>query len=404
MTAYIDIKGQTQQVTLSAEELFQGAKNAGMTPVQYVNNKYPDADMKIGTAFQQLQASMGIILPESKNPFGLRPTSMAELLTGERYGAISNTAPSTSPFGSASRAFTAVSIIDAIESAVAKDRTTDADTFYSMVGTTVSVNSEHFEQPVIDYSTLGGPEQAKAQRVAQGALPPKMLTFKTADRIRRIGSWTLGMEWTDQALRATTLDFVTMTTARFLQVERDERAYRYISDLFNGNGDLIVGAVSAVASSSLDAASTGGVLTHKAWVKFLARNRKYRKITHAIMDMDTYLKLEGRTGRPGTNSYDPSLVRIDPQGGVVNNTFGGDVRVFLVESAADGGPVPANTIYAVDASAAISLVSNSGAAYQAIESYAMKRTQAMRLDWSEEAFRTFGDSDLRMFDVLTISS
>ena len=296
-----------------------------------------------------------------------------------------------------------ISIIDAIENQVAKDRTTDADTFYGMVGTELSVTTGQFEQPVISYQTLNGPEAAKAQRVSQGATPPRMAFFSTADRIRRIGAWTIGMEFSEQALRATTLDFVTMTMARFLAVERDERAYRYISDLFLGNNDMVVGAVSSVTSASLDAASTGGVLTHRAWVKFLARNRKFRKITHAIMDLDTYLKVEGRTGRPGTTAYDPRLATIDPQGVMMNVGFGNDVRIFLVEAAADGGPVPANTIYGVDASSAITLVRDSSAAYNAVEEFAMKRTTAMRMDWSEEIFRTFGDTDLKMFDVLTIT-
>jgi hypothetical protein len=191
--------------------------------------------------------------------------------------------------------------------------------------------------------------------------------------------------------------------ARYLQVERDERAYRYISDLYNGNGDLVVGAVSAVTTTSLDAAASGGVVTHKSWVKFLARNRKYRKITHAICDIDTYLKVEARTGRPGSNNYDPTLARIDPQLTPGNNTFGGDVKWIIVDAAADGGPVPANTVYAIDATSAITLVTNSNAAYSAVEQFALKRTEAMRMDWSEEIFRTFGDTDLRAFDILTIA-
>jgi hypothetical protein len=146
------------------------------------------------------------------------------------------------------------------------------------------------------------------------------------------------------------------------------------------------------------------VLTHKAYVKFLARNRKYRKITHLVMDIDTYLKFEARAGRPGTNNYDPSLTRIDPQASMVNNTFGSDVRIFLVDSAAEGGPVPANTIWALDASIAITKITNTSAAYNAIEEYAMKRSSALRLDWSEECFRTLGDTELKPFDSLVISA
>lgn len=402
MFTYIDKNGAQQQVEISAEEMIQGALAANLTPAAFINRKFADADMSIGPAFRQMQAAAGITDTRSSNPFGLTSASLASLLDGTSgFGA--NTQQNASPYGTSSRAFTVISIIDAIESAMAKDRTTDADNFYSMVGNTLAINSEHFEQPVIDYQTVGGAETAKAQRVVQGAAPSRIAFFKTADRIRRIGSWNVGMEWTQQALRATTLDFVTMTLGRYLQVERDERAARYIADLFVGNNDMIVGAVSAVTTTSLDAAATGGVVTHKSWVKFLARNRKYRKITHAIADIDTYLKVEGRTGRPGTTNYDPTLARIDPQLTPGNQTFGGNVQWIIVDSAADGGPVPANTVYAVDASSAITLVTNSNAAYSAVESFALKRTEAMVMAWAEEVFRTFGDSDLRAFDVLTIA-
>lgn len=400
MFSFVDNTGARHQVDLNAENVMLEAKARSINPVHVINQQFADADLNIGSAFKQMQASAGLIDP--KNPYGLKPVSMAALM-GEQ-GMQANTQQNASPFGTASRAFAVISIIDAIESVMAKDRVTDAANFDSMVANTVSLNSEHFEQPVVDYGTAGGPEQVKAQRVAQGANPPRMVFFKTADRIRRVGSWNIGMEWSHQALKATTLDYVTMTVARYLQVERDERAYRYINDLFNGNGDMITGAVSAVTSNSLDTSATGGVLTHKAWLKFLARNRKYRKITHVIGDLNAYLAVEGRTGRPGSNNYDPTLARIDPQGVMKMPVgFGNDVQFVLVDDATAGGPVPANTIYAVDATSAISRVTNSLAAYNAVEDFAMRRTTAMRMDWSEEVYRTFGDSDLRAFDVLTIS-
>ena len=333
---------------------------------------------------------------------GIRSASIGAVLNGTG-GIQANVQQNQTPFGTASRSFTSIAVINEVLSEIQKDRTTDTVTFSEMIANQESITSEHFEQPVVDYTTVGGPESAKAARTSQGALPPKMLFFKTSDRIRRLGSWTIGMEWTDQALANTTIDFVARTTAHYLEVEQDERVYRYISNLFQGDNDFVTGAVSAVTTTSLDALATNGVLTHKAWVKFLARNRKYRRITHAIMDIDTYLKLESRTGRPGSNNYDPTLMRIDPQGGIMNSTFGGDVRIFLVDSAADGGPVPANSIWAIDASIAITKVTNTAAAYNAIEACTMKRTTALRMDWSEEVYRTLGDAELRPFDILTIS-
>lgn len=398
--SYYDNSGALKAVTLTDNQLMEAVKTGD--PVASINRQFPDANMVYGSAFDQFKISAGLIRADKPNPMGIRSASIGAVLNGTS-GIQANVQQNQTPFGTASRSFTSIAVINEVLSEIQKDRTTDTVTFSEMIANQESITSEHFEQPVVDYTTIGGPESAKAARTSQGALPPKMLFFKTSDRIRRLGSWTIGMEWTDQALANTTIDFVARTTAHYLEVEQDERVYRYISNLFQGDNDFVTGAVSAVTTTSLDALATNGVLTHKAWVKFLARNRKYRKITHAIMDIDTYLKLESRTGRPGSNNYDPTLMRIDPQGGVVNSTFGGDVRIFLVDSAADGGPVPANSIWAIDASIAITKVTNTAAAYNAIEAYTMKRTTALRMDWSEEVYRTLGDAELRPFDILTIS-
>ena len=216
----------------------------------------------------------------------------------------------------------------------------------------------------------------------------------------------MGIEVSDKAQRSLTIDTVAMSIARYVEVERDQRVYTYLSALFSGDNDLVVGAIPAVTSTSLDSAAPGGVLTHKAWVKFLARNRKYRGITHVAMDIDTYLKVEGRTGRPGSNNYDPTLSRIDPQAVAANMAqigFGNNVKFMIVDSAADGGPIPANTVWALDAGKAVTKVTNSAADYSASEAFALRRSTAMRWDWSEAVYRRTGDTDLRAFDVLTIA-
>ena len=87
----------------------------------------------------------------------------------------------------------------------------------------------------------------------------------------------------------------------------------------------------------------------------------------------------------------------------MNVGFGNDVQWFIVDDAASGGPVPANTIWALDSSKGIVRVTNSAASFSASEAFVMKRSQALRIDWSEACYRMFGDTDLRAYDVLTIS-
>jgi len=405
MAFYQDTAGVIQHVAPErlGAEMYQNAQRANLSVAAYINREFSDFDAKLGTAAQQLFASEGLSVA-GDNAFGLRDKTVAEILDGSSgFEAAGNARDSGTPFGSASRTLFPAALIQLVEDKMMKDRTTDGNVFNGMVGQELSIANENFEQPVISYGTLNGPEQARAQRIAQFAEAPTIMRFGTSDRIRKLPTYGIQLEFSQQALRASTLDMVALTMGRYLEVEKDGRVYQYIADLFTGNGDLIVGAVSAVTSTSLDAAATGGVLTHKAWVKFLARNRKFRTITHVMGDIDTYLKVEGRTGRPGTTNYDPTLARIDPQARAANVGFGNDVVWFITDAATDGGPVPANTVYAVDSRHAITRVQNVSANYTASEAFVLRRSEAMTMQWSEECYRSFGDSDLKPFDVLTIS-
>jgi len=301
-------------------------------------------------------------------------------------------------------------IIDIVEDILNKDRDTDSVAFSDMVAQNITIPNENFIQPVVSYQTTGGPEQARMQRVAEFAEPGAMLRLSTAERIRSLPAFTMGIEFSDKAQKALTIDVIGMSIARYMDVERDTRVYTYLSALFSGDNDLVNGAVTAVTTTTLDSAASGGVVTHRSWVKFLARNRKFRQITHIICDIDTYLKIEGRTGRPGTVAYDPRLAVIDPQAvaaSAANVGFGNNVKFFITDDAAAGGPVPANTVWALDATKAITRVTNTGANYSASTEYALRRSTAMRWDFSEAVYRQFGDTstggDQRCFDVLTIA-
>jgi hypothetical protein len=404
MAKYFNKAGELVEVP--SEKLagvYREAHAANLSVAHYVNRMFEDCDTKIGAAFDQLCASDGLALAGA-NPYGLRSATVAEVLDGTS-GVLGTANPKDqgSPFGPSSRILFPAAIIALVEAFVLKDYSTDTVVFKDLVAVEQSVPTENFIQPVIDYTTTNGPQGAKHQRVAQFSLPPNMVRFSTSERNRSLPTYGIGLEFSDQALRATTLDIVALTLNRFLLIEKDARVYQYLTSIFAGDVDMNTGAVTAVTSNSLDTNATAGVMTHKAWVKFLARKRKLRKITHIICDIDSYLKIEARTGRPGTTAYDPRLAAIDPQAREMNVGFGNDVKWFLVDDAAAGGPVPASTVWALDATKGIVRVTNTSASYTAAEQFVLRRSEAMVMHWSEDVYRLYGDADLSPFDVLTIS-
>ena len=411
MPAFYTAKGEIHQVELNAS-LYREAHDANTSVPAYLNRKFGgQSDTgKYGSVFHQLCASQGVYLPK-QNDMQLRAATIGDILEGkaalsfEAAGGNNTQKRSTDYGGDQARILFPAAVIDMIENALPKDYETDTRLFNSMVALQLGIASDTFEQPVINYSSIQGPDgtnanRAKAQRIAQLAEPATLASFTTSQNPRRLPTWSIGIEFSQQALRNTTLDLVALNMNRFMQVESDGRIYEMLSNLWTGDPDMQdSAAISAVTSTSLDAAATGGVLTHKAWLKWLYRNRKQRRITHVVCDLDTYLKIEGRTGRPGSiGVLDPTLPTIDPQA-TAANPYVDNVRVMLVDAAADGGPVPANTIWGVDSRYGIVKVSNTAASYSAAETFAMKRAEAFRMDWSETAYRQYDAA----FDVLTIS-
>lgn len=403
MPAFYTPKGEIHQVTLDAS-VYREAHDANLSVPAFLNRKYGgEANAAHGSVFHQLCASQGVYLP-AKNDMQLRAAPIGDILEGKAaltFDAATTQQRNSDYGGTQSRILFPAAVVDMIENSLQKDLQTDTNLFNQMVALNLGVASDTFEQPVINYSTLNGPDganRAKAQRVAQLAEPAAMASFTTSQNPRRLPTWSIGAEFSQQALRNTTLDLVALSLARFMAVEADGRVYEMLSNLWTGDPDFDPAAIAAVTSTALNGAATGGVLTHKAWLKWLYRNRKYRRISHVICDLDTYLKIEGRTGRPGSiGVLDPTLPRIDPQA-LALNPYVDNVKVMLVDAAADGGPVPANTVWGVDSRFGIVKVSNTAAAYTAAETFALKRAEAFRIDWSETAYRQWDAA----FDVLTI--
>lgn len=387
MAAFIDAKGQTQQVKLDVT-MYKEAGEKGMSLPQFLANQFPTNAEKYGSTFEQLLESEGIFIKPNKE-FGIRPSTLAEVLEGRPSTDAGVTVKDAVP---ASRILFPATILAAVENKLVEDMSMTQNALDDMIGIEETVNGDRYEYPVLDFTN---PEAARGQRISQLAMPASMMTITVSDTARKIAGYSLGLEVSEQALKATTLDFVALSISRQAMVERNERANDDLLAIWNGDedkGDASLSSLGLVKAAKADFDTAGisaaGTLTQKAWVKFLLWNSLKRTTTHIVTDIDTALAIEGRSGRPTVQTDNPTSPRIDTLFDVTNPMWPTRVKLFITQNAS----WPANTIMSIDKRYSLRRVQSLAIAYSAIESYVMRRSTAMRFDYGVEVHRFFDDA------------
>jgi hypothetical protein len=393
MAAYINSKGETNQVPLEIG-MYRAAFDNGMSFEQYINRTYADADPKHGPAFTQLLASEGIFLRPVKE-YGVRASTMDEILNGKGQMQAGGTILKEGV--PASRILFPAAYLSVIEDKLLVDLNVTPNAFEGMIAVDDSINNDRFDRPVLHYSR---PEAARHQIITQLAMPNTMLGITASEVSRKIPTFSLGLEVSDQALKATTLDLVGLALARQAAVERNERAQNYISQMLNGDVDNGMAALSSISGKSVKASSfdssltVAGTLSQKAWISWLFKNHLKRKITHVVTDLATAMAIENRSGKPVVVGDNPTSHRIDAIPSIINEAWDFNTKIFLT----DDPNWPANTIMGMDARYAIHRVKSLTATYEAVEQLVMRRSTQMRFDFGEIVYRLFDEA----FEVMTL--
>lgn len=377
MAAFIDKDGKQQELTLQPT-VYRQAQLAGLSVPQYINREYPTVGAS--STFDQLCTSAGLIVGKNQE-FGLRSPSLGLLLDGRaELGAASNVLDADP----ASRILYPAVVLEMLENALVSDREADPREFDKMVGMDSSISSSRYEWPVIN---LARAEAARAKAISQLAEPDMMLTITSADSSRSLLATSIGLEVSDQALQATTLDFVTMAIRRQQEVARQEKVYDYLLGFLNGDTDMDQAALAQVKAYTYDATIVAaGVASKLALVTWLVTNYYKRRINWVVTDIAGALALEAALTTTNTNQHVPGA--LVPMFSLANRILS-QIQVFVVEP---GRSWPANTLMGLDSKYAIHRVRNSAAAYSAVENFVMRRSTQLRFDSAEIAYRLFDDS------------
>lgn len=381
----IDQHGQVHQASVSLETLAE-AKAGGFKHVPaMLNARYPTRKDQ-PTASQQLYAQMGA---------GQKNLKMNYALQGQGF-----TAGAVTEDGSiAGRLVALPYLMDTLENKLTSSDYGIQALFNRKAAVIDTINGTKFDRPFLNFSK---PEGARSRAIAQLGEPTSMLTLTTSDKSWKIAGSSIGMEISDEAAAATSLDIVSLSMTRQAEVEALERIEQQLLSFLNGDSDLDMLALSTVtgaiknAKTAFDTSLTvAGTLSQKAWVNWLFYGSRVRRIDTVITDLAGALAIENRSGRPNVNGDNATSKRIDTLENVVNPTWPDQVDVIISQDP----NWPANTIVGFDSRYAYHIVNSTTLSYTAMESFALRRSTKMRVDSGSIAYRLFDDA----WQVLTLT-
>ena len=392
MAKFFDASGKIQEVDVSLDKVVRPAKDANMSVRDYVNATYETNADAYGDAFSQMCESEGILLNSDKK-YGIKSPTLESVLSGRpqmEAGVIVRN-PS-----SQARVLLMPAIGALVEDKLVGDLNMNADQYDRMIAMDTTIADEWYLWPEANYA---GPEAARSQAIAPLSKPVNMLTLTTVEKSIRVPTYALGIEWDDRVTKYLNLDFISLSIARQIAVERNARANENLLAMLNGDADVGMASLSSLGkvktAVSLDAAATSGI-TQKAWMLWLYNNGKKRRIDWVVCDINSALAIQNRSGRPVIVGDNGTSVRINTNERVANPTWNDEVNVFVMDS--DSG-FPANTIMGIDSRYAIQRVTSTNASYQAQEEFVLRRSSAMRFDYGTLSRRLYLDA----FECMTFS-
>ena len=390
-----------KESTVQLED-YSAAAKLGITLRDYINQKLggEQADFAYGQPFDQVCQSVGIYTRADASR-GMVSPSVAQMFAGMRPGAMGLDATANGPGtvvapggndGSvAGRLFYPEILMDRIRSSLMRDNSDVEAGFDSMIAVTESIAGSHYIQPIIN---ITHPEGSQAMPISQDSEPQVMLSITASETSKRIATKSIGIRITDEAAQYASLDLVATAVEAQTRGERIRMVEGDIKQIVMGSKDNGMSALTAKSISSFDAAATGGKVTQKAFLHVLHDDYQRRNLNAAIMDLDTYLAYEGREGRPVVVDDNGTDGRINTDVRPMNLSLG-NVPVLLIKNDIMG----ANMSLFLDTRFALRKVVNVLAAYDAIERFVLRKSQALRMDYGQHTTRLYDEA----FELVDIS-
>jgi hypothetical protein len=356
-------------------EAYKHAAALGMTLRQYAQTLAHDCDRSMGEPLDQMYQMSGLF---DGQKYGMPAMTLSDMIAQPLAADFRR--GDGSDVGLGARLLYPQLILETMQANPLRNDGSDILSIWEeLVSVSRNVNGTKVDQPIIDTTA---PEGSRSGRIAQLAEPETMISITTGERSFRIPTNSIGLQISNEAMSATTIDIVRVVMEAQSRGDRIRRVNEQIKSMVFGDIDMGIAALPSIKANTFDSSIVAnGKITKRAYIKWLHSVSDFANIGHILTNIDTAINLdESLLPTAGTTGADNSKIE-KAFGGMDLGLTTPKLIPFKAET------FGANTMVGLDARYAIQRFVNVSASYDAVEDYVMRKATGFRVDYGESATR-----------------
>lgn len=377
--SFIESGGRPSQIPISID-LYKSAADRNLSVPAYLQQEYgqkADKNYANGSVFSQIMASLNA--PIDVKGKGFRAMKLGNILDGTFRAAVTQNAKT------ALTILAPAAILSIVEENKTEDYTDTLSMFEKLIAIDKFNSSDTFAMPFFDLSNA---DKRQASAIGQSAIS-YVGRLTISRKSHTIPTFSYCLEASDKALKDYCIDTIAIYLRRLRKPLAFNLVCQQLNSLINGDRDMDIKPLPVVPINKYDSEAGNGVLTHKAYMKWLRNDCRFYQVDYVLCNEDDYFRIIERKGRPNI-SLEQMANATEP----INKNFF-EPQIFILNE----GVVPPGTLVGIDSRYAIARLKNSWANFDAVEEMVMRNGKALHFYERQVVYR----HDDQAFKVTTLN-
>nr|WP_279030966.1 hypothetical protein [Snodgrassella alvi] len=377
--SFIESGGRPSEIPISID-IYKSAADRNLSVPAYLQQEYgqkADKNYANGSVFSQVMASLNA--PIDVKGKGFRAMKLGNILDGTFRAAVTQNAKT------ALTILAPAAILSIVEENKTEDYTDTLSMFEKLIAIDKFNSSDTFAMPIFDLSNA---DKRQASAIGQSAIS-YVGRLTISRKSHTIPTFSYCLEASDKALKDYCIDTIAIYLRRLRKPLAFNLVCQQLNSLINGDRDMDIKPLPVVPINKYDSEAGNGVLTHKAYMKWLRNDCRFYQVDYVLCNEDDYFRIIERKGRPNI-SLEQMAYATKP---INKNIF--EPQIFILNE----GVVPPGTLVGIDSRYAIARLKYSQANFDAVEEMVMRNGKALHFEEKQVLYR----HDEEAFKVTTLN-